>query len=218
MKRKILITFFIISLIFWGNYTKVFAETNIKETICGRFPNYNITAENKLQIKDHKDTKITVIFKNMTIIDCYAENGNGKMNLQLLAKISYSEPNDMYFLYIENLTDSKYQLDYTEPFQYSIYENNKLKKEVKKANAYIDKTKGNAKNIYCTFDVEYDRISEISDQAYIFGEKMFIVFYIFFLIICCYIKFKGTRHLTSKRYGGIVKEKKLIIAESCQKV
>lgn len=78
MKRKILITFFIISLILGFHYTKVFAETNIKETISGRSPNYDITAEHKLEIKDNKDTKITVIFKDMTIIDSYAENNISK--------------------------------------------------------------------------------------------------------------------------------------------
>lgn len=207
MKRKILITFFIIILILGFNYSKVFAETNIKETISGRFPNYDITAEHKLEIKDNKDTKIIVIFKDMTIIDSYAENDNGKFDLKSLSRITYSEPNDTYFLYIENITDSKCQLDYTEPYQYSIYENDKLKKEVKTANVYIDKTKGNAKNIYCTFNVEYDKIGEISSQTYMFGERVFIVLYIGFLMIYIYMNFYGIRHLKSKKHGGTVDEK-----------
>ena len=56
---------------------------------------------------------------------------------------------------------------------------------------------------------EYDEISEISSKTYMFQKKMFTFFYIFFLIICGYLKFNGTRHLTSKRYGGIVKEKEV---------
>lgn len=207
MKRKIFITFFIISLIFVFYFSKVFAEPTIKETIYGRFFNYDITAEHKIELKDNKNTKITVIFKDKTIIDSYAENDNGKLNLKTLARISYSEYNNTYFLYIENITDSNYQLDYTEPFQYSIYENNKLKKEVKTANAYIDKTNGNAKNIYYTFNVEYDKIGEISSQTYIFGKKIFIVLYIVFLMIYIYMHFYGRRHLKTKKYGGIVNEK-----------
>ena len=58
MKRKIFITFFIIISIFGFHYSKVFAETNIKETISCRFPNYDVTAEHKLEIKNNKDTKI----------------------------------------------------------------------------------------------------------------------------------------------------------------
>lgn len=53
MRRKILITFFIISLILGFYYTKVFAETNVKETVYGRFTNYDIIAEHKLEIKDN---------------------------------------------------------------------------------------------------------------------------------------------------------------------
>lgn len=207
MKRKIIITFFIVILIFSLYYSKVFAETNIKEKISGRFPNYDVTAEYKVEITNNTDKKITVKFKNMTIIESYAENKNGKLDLKLLSKISYSKPNDTYFLYIENITDSSYQLDYTKQYQYSIYVDDKLKKEVKTANAYIDKTKGNAKNIYCLFNIEYDRVANTHDKVYQFGAKIYIIFYILFLILGIYMKFYGIRHIQSKKYGGIVNEK-----------
>lgn len=60
---------------------------------------------------------------------------------------------------------------------------------------------------YRTFNVEYDKISEISNQTHIFGEKVFNVSYIVFLIICIYMKFYGMRRLKAKKYGGIVDEK-----------
>ncbi len=209
MKRKIIITFFIIILTFGFYCSKVFAETNIKETISGRFPNYDVTAEYKVEVTDNTDKKIIVKFKNMTIIESYAENRNGKIDLKPLSKITYSEPNDTYFLYIENITDNAFQLDYTKQYQYSIYVNDKLKKEVKTANSYIDKTKGNAKNIYCTFNIEYDKVMDTSDQAYQFGTKVYIITYIMFLILCLYMKFYGTRHIQSKKHGGIVNEKSI---------
>ena len=206
MKRKIIITFFIIILTFGFCCSKVFAETNIKETISGRFPNYDVKAEYKVEVTDNTDKKIIVKFKDMTIIESYAENRNGKLDLKSLSRISYSEPNDTYFLYIEYITDSDYQLDYTKTYQYSIYVNDKLKKEVKTANSYIDKTKGNAKNIYCTFNIEYDKVMDTSDQSYQFGTKVYIITYILFLILCVYMKFYGTRHIQSKKHGGIVNE------------
>ena len=53
MKRKIIITFFIIVLTFGFYCSKVLAETNIKETISGRFPNYDVTAEYKVEVTDN---------------------------------------------------------------------------------------------------------------------------------------------------------------------
>lgn len=209
MKRKIIITFFIAILIFGLYYSKVFAETNIKETISARFPNYDVTAEYKVEVTDNTDKKIIVKFQDMTIIESYAENSNGKLDLKSLSRISYSEPNDTYFLYIEYLTDRAYLLDYTQQYKYSIYVNDKLKKEIKTANSYIDKTKGNAKNIYCTFNIEYDKIADTSSQVYEFGEKIYIVTYILFLILCVYMNYYGIRHIQSKKYGGIVNEKKI---------
>ncbi|MGN1297950.1 MAG: DUF2207 family protein [Clostridia bacterium] len=209
MKRKIIITFFIAILIFSLYYSKVFAETNIKETISARFPNYDVTAEYKVEVTDNTDKKIIVKFQDMTIIESYAENSNGKLDLKSLSRISYSEPNDTYFLYIEYLTDRAYLLDYTQQYKYSIYVNDKLKKEIKTANSYIDKTKGNAKNIYCTFNIEYDKIADTSSQVYEFGEKVYIVTYILFLILCVYMNYYGIRHIQSKKYGGIVNEKKI---------
>lgn len=209
MKRKIIITFFIAILIFGLYYSKVFAETNIKETISARFPNYDVTAEYKVEVTDNTDKKIIIKFQDMTIIESYAENSNGKLDLKSLSRISYSEPNDTYFLYIEYLTDRAYLLDYTQQYKYSIYVNDKLKKEIKTANSYIDKTKGNAKNIYCTFNIEYDKIADTSSQVYEFGEKVYIVTYILFLILCVYMNYYGIRHIQSKKYGGIVNEKKI---------
>lgn len=206
MKRKIFITLFIAILIFGFCCSKVFAETNLKETISGRFPNYDVTAEYKVEVTDNTDKKIIVKFRDMKIIESYAENRNGKLDLKSLSRISYSEPNNTYFFYIEYITDGNYQLDYTKQYQYSIYVNDKLKKEVKTANPYINKTKGNGNNIYCTFNIEYDKVMDTSDKTYQFGTKVYIVTYILFLILCVYMKFYGTRHIQSKKHGGIVNE------------
>ena len=97
MKRKIIITFFIIILTFGFCCSKVFAETNIKETISGRFPNYDVKAEYKVEVTDNTDKKIIVKFKDMTIIESYAENRNGKLDLKSLSRISYSEPSQSIF-------------------------------------------------------------------------------------------------------------------------
>lgn len=209
MKRKIFITLFITILTFWTCFSNVFAKTNIKETIAGRFPNYDVNDEYKIEVTDNTDRKITVTFKNMTIIESYAENMNKKIDLKALSKITYSEPNDTYFLYIENITDNAFQLDHTRQYQYSVYVNNKLKKEVKTANPYIDKTKGSAKNIYCTFNIEYDKVMDTSAQASQFGTKVYIATYILFLVLCLYMNFYGTRHIQSKKHGGIVSEKNI---------
>lgn len=209
MKRKIFITLFIAILIFGFCCSKVFAETNLKETISGRFPNYDVTAEYKVEVTDNTDKKIIVKFRDMKIIESYAENRNGKLDLKSLSRISYSEPNNTYFFYIEYITDGNYQLDYTKQYQYSIYVNDKLKKEVKMANPYINKTKGNGNNIYCTFNIEYDKVMDTSDKTYQFGTKVYIVTYILFLILCVYMKFYGTRHIQSKKHGGIVNEKSI---------
>ena len=209
MKNKIFIAFFIAILTFGFCCLKVFAETNVKETISGRFPNYDVTAEYKVEITNNTDKKITVKFKNMTIIESYAENKSGKLDLKSLSKISYSKPNDTYFLYIENITDSSYQLDYTKQYHYSIYVNNELKKEVKTANAYIDKTKENANNIYCLFNIEYDSIADTHDKVYQFSAKIYIVLYISFLILCIYMNYYGIRHIQGKKRGGLVNEKNI---------
>lgn len=207
MKRKIFIIFIIIILIF--NYSKVFAQTNITETISARFPNYNVTAEYKIEIKDNTDNKIIIKFKDMTIIESYAENNNGKLDLKSLSRITYSEPNDTYFLDIEGLTDNEYQLDYTKQYQYSIYINGKLKKEVKTANSYIDKIRGNENNICYTFNIEYDEVNDTSEQVYKFGIKLYIVNYVLFLLLYVYMKFYGIRYMQSKKHGGIVNERNI---------
>lgn len=207
MKNKKIIIFFIVILMFGFCCSNVLAETNVKETISGRFPNYDVTAEYKVEVTDNTDKKITVKFKNLTIIESYAENKNGKLDLKSLSKISYSEPNDTYFLYIENLTDSSYQLDYTKQYQYSVYVNDELKKEVKTANVNIDKTKGNAKNVYYTFNIEYDKVVDTHDKVYQFGTKIYIGLYALFLVLGIYMKFYGIRHIQSKKYGGVVNEK-----------
>lgn len=209
MKRKIFITFLIAILTFVVCYSNVFAETNIKEAISGRFPNYDVTAEYRVEVKDNTDKKIIVKFKDMTIMESYAENSNGKKDLKTLSKVIYSKSIDTYFLQIEYITDSQYQLDYTKQYQYSIYVNDKLKKEVKIANANIDNTKGNAKNVYYTFNIDYDKIIDTADNAHQFDMKIYITTYILFLIICVYMKFYGIRRIQSKQHGGIVNEKSI---------
>lgn len=51
--------------------------------------------------------------------------------------------------------------------------------------------------------------SDTSSQVYEFGEKIYIVTYILFLILCVYMNYYGIRHIQSKKYGGIVNEKKI---------
>lgn len=209
MKRKIFRIFLIATLILGLYYSKVFAETNITETISGRFRNYDVAAEYKVEITDNIGNKIIVKFKNMTIIESYAENINGKLDLKSVSKISYSEPNDTYFLYIKDITDKTYQLDYTKQYQYSIYVDDELKKESEINSSYIDKTKGNETDIYCEFYIEYNKVAEAYNQVYEFGEKVYVITYILFLIFCIYMKLYGTRHIQSKKHGGIANEKKV---------
>ena len=207
MKRKIFITLIVVILFFSFQYPKAFAQANIKENISGRFPHYDVTAEYRVEIKDSTNKKITIKFKDMTIIESYIETSNGKLDLKSLSKITYSKPNDTYFLYVEDITNTIYQLDYSKPYQYSIYLNDKLKKEVKTANSSINKAKQNTQDIYYTFYITYDKIADTYSQASIFGIKIFIIFYIIFFIIYVYYFFYGIRHFQGKRHGGIVNEK-----------
>ena len=207
MKRKIFFMFFIISLILGFQYSKVFAETSIEETISAVFPNCNTKAEYRVEIKDSKNTKITVTFKGITIIECYAENDKGKFDLKPLSKIECTTQYDnTYALNIENITDMNYQLDYTEPFQYLVYEDNKLKKE-EKTKAFIDETKRNARNICCTFRIEYDKKGELLTQTYILWEKVYKVSFIIALVLYSISYSYNRRHKGTQKYGGIVNEK-----------
>lgn len=206
-KRRIVLTALIVFLSFGICDAKVFAETNVSETISCTFSHYDTKAEYKVEITDNTDKKIIVKFKDLTIIESYAENNHGRSDLKSLSEISCSESNDVYFLTIEDITDSAYQLDCEKQYQYTIYVNNKLKKEVKAKNAYINNTKGDAENIYYIFYVEYDKVGDASDQTFEFGEKVYKVTFVLLLLLCVYMKFYGKRLLQSKKHGGIVNEK-----------
>lgn len=207
MKKKILFIVNIIILIFM--YSNVYANTTVKEAVVGNFKNYDINAEYKIEIKDSKDKKIIITFKNMTIIESYIDIGSEKIDLKPLSRITHSEPNDMYFLYIEFITDSKYQLDYNNQYQYSVYVNNKLKKESKSLIRHIDQTKSDSQNTCYTFQVEYDKMQDSFGQVFGFGVVAYIITYILVFILCIYMKFYGIRHIKSKKYGGIVNENKI---------
>lgn len=207
MKKKIISILLI--LIFVLNYSVVFAETNIIETISMKFVNYDATAEYKIEIKDNANKKIIIKLKNMRVIESYVCNYDEKLDLKSITEIKYLDSEDLYRIEIEDIIDSKYQLDYSNKYEYSIYVNDKLKKKEDGNNCYVNSNKSNSKNKYYTFYIDYDKTGDLSDQAATLGIKVYWVSYIIFILIFIYMKKYGFRRMQAKRHGGLVKENKI---------
>lgn len=60
-----------------------------------------------------------------------------------------------------------------------------------------------------------NKVEDVSNQTYIFGQKVYIVSFVIFLITNSYMKFYSKRRIKSIKYGGIVNEKKV---EYCREI
>jgi len=206
MKNKILIIFFVLLFLLPLCSSKVLAETKIKETIQGRFGNYDVDNEYKIEVTDNKDKKIVVRFKGLSIIESYAINKEDKFDLMAVSKITHTSGNKNYYLYIQYITDSKYQLDYTREVNYSVYINDELRSTLT-AKPLKDERKGNAKVVYYNFKVDFDIKEDMTNKTIIFYGKVYIICYILSFLFFAYTYFYGFRRAEGKRHGGIVKEK-----------
>ena len=118
MKKKILITFIIILvLVMYGS--KIFAGTNMKEMISINLIQCDVADEYRIELTDNTEKKIVIKFKDSTIIESYAKNSKGKLDLKSLSEISYLTSSNVYRLRINDIPDNSYKLDYTKQYQTS---------------------------------------------------------------------------------------------------
>ena len=206
MKKKILIVFFVLLFLLPLYSSKVFAETKIKETIQGRFGNYDVDNEYKIEVTDNTDKKIVVRFKGLSIIESYAMNKEEKLDLISVSKITRNPGSSNYFVSIRYITDSIFQLDYTQEFKYSVYINDELRSTLT-SSPQKDEGKGNAKVVYYTLNVDYDIKEDMTNKTMVFYVKVYIICYILSFLFFAYAYFYGFRRAEGKRHGGIVKEK-----------
>lgn len=205
--KKIIVIFSIIILVTIYPFTSVFADYKIREAVEGRIGVYDVDDEYKIEIEDSTNKKIVVRFKDMTIIECYADNGEKTIDLKEKSKINYS--NKTHFLYIEYLTNDEFLLDYNNEFKYRIYENNKLKKEASDITRDTDKTRSNGRYICYTYRIKYDKMEEVRMGAEHKAEKVGVVTFVIVFLICMYYKIYGHRILKSYKHGGMVNEKNI---------
>lgn len=213
MRKKIISI--LLFLIFILNYLVVFAETTIIENISMKFVDYDINAEYMIEIKDSANKKLIIKLNNMEVIESYVLNHGEKLDLKSVTKIKYSDLDDSYRIELEEITNSKYQLDYNNKYEYSIYVNGKLRKNNKDNNCYMNLYKSSSEDKYYTFYISYDKFEDLSNQAMVFGIKVYCFLFVTFILMYVYMKINGLRRIQAKRHGGIVKENQI---EYCREI
>lgn len=207
MRKKVFIILFINIALLILLQTVAYAGASINEKISVKFQNYVDATEYKIEITDDTDKKITIRFKDGNIIDCFAENKNGTLDLKEITQIGYWEKKNTYYLETEYFSNEEYLLDCNKEYKYSVYINNKLVKETKIANAKIDQSRGNKKKVYYIFSIEYDKIEDVKNKAYNFSGNAYRITYAFTILGYVYIRKIGIRRFQSKKYGGTINEK-----------